>query len=386
MPKKIAKSYYKPKLNNNKKIMKGNIKKMLGLFLFIMVFTTSYGQGSQKFKVVLDAGHGGKDYGASYGGYIEKNIVLDVALKVGKILEKESDIEVIYTRKTDVFIELIDRPKIANKADANLFVSIHCNAEAKRTAHGAETFIMGLTKNASNLEVAKKENAVVDLEDNKEVYKNFDPNNPETLIAIKLMQEAYRQGSFEAAVAVQQGFTNGLKRNDRGVKDAPFWVLHGIAMPGILIEMGFISYKSEGAYLNSDKGKKDMSESIAKSIIKYKNEHFSSGGTSIVKTTPKSNDKDDVKPVAQPAKNGAVFKVQISASTTDLATTPSNFKGLNDISKLKDGKMVRYYYGEVSDYNEAKNLLNEAKDKGYKDAFLVAFKDGKKISVSEALK
>src|SRR5690606_20485882 len=139
--KKIAKSYYKPKLNNNKKIMKGDIKKMLGLFLFIMVFTTGYGQGSQKFKVVLDAGHGGKDYGASYGGYIETNIVLDVALKVGKILEKESDIQVIYTRKTDVFIELKDRPMIANKANANLFVSIHCNAEAKRTAHGAETFI-----------------------------------------------------------------------------------------------------------------------------------------------------------------------------------------------------------------------------------------------------
>src|SRR5690606_23551355 len=255
------------------------------------------------------------------------------------------------------------------------------NAEAKRTAHGAETFIMGLTKNASNLEVAKKENAVVDLEDNKEVYKNFDPNNPETLIAIKLMQEAYRQESFEAAVAVQQGFTGGLKRNDRGVKDAPFWVLHGIAMPGILIEMGFISYKSEGAYLNSDKGKKDMAESIAKSIIKYKKEHFSSGGSSSVKTAPKSNDNDSVKTTPQPAKNGAVFKVQIYAITTKLANTTSKFKGINNISKLKECKMVRYYYGEVSDYNEAKNLLSEAKDKGYKDAFLVAFKDGKKISV-----
>ena len=376
-------------------IMKGNTKKKLGLLLFLMVFTVSFGQDNGKFKVVLDAGHGGKDYGAMYNGFVEKNIALDVTLRVGKILEKESDIQVIYTRKTDVFIELKERPKIANKADANLFVSIHCNAETKKTAHGAETFIMGLTKNASNLEVAKMENAVWELEDDKTSYAGFDPNKPESLLKFQLMQEEYRGESFAAAVKVQHGLAKDLKRNDRGVKDAPFWVLHGVAMPGILIELGFLSYKSEGEYLNSEKGKSELAEAVARGIIEFKKENFTplSSISGYVKpaetTTPKTETPKETPkeaPVAQTAKNGAVFKVQIAAGSSDLATTPSNFKGLNNISKEKDGKVVKYYYGEVSDYNEAQNLLSEAKAKGYKDAFVVAFKDGKKISVNEALK
>ncbi|RYJ42509.1 N-acetylmuramoyl-L-alanine amidase [Flavobacterium beibuense] len=371
--------------------MKGNTKKKLRLLLFLMVFTVSFGQDSGKFKVVLDAGHGGKDYGAMYNGFIEKNIALDVTLRVGKILEKESDIQVIYTRKTDVFIELKERPKIANKADANLFVSIHCNAETKKTAHGAETFIMGLTKNASNLEVAKMENAVWELEDDKTSYAGFDPNKPESLLKFQLMQEEYRGESFAAAVKVQHGLAKDLKRNDRGVKDAPFWVLHGVAMPGILIELGFLSFKSEGEYLNSEKGKTELAEAVARGIIEFKKENFTplssiSGYVKPAETTTPKTETPKESPAAQTAKDGAVFKVQIAAGSSDLATTPSNFKGLNNISKEKDGKVVKYYYGEVSDYNEAQNLLSEAKAKGYKDAFVVAFKNGKKISVNEALK
>ena len=163
------------------------------LFSFLLVFisvSSVFAQSNNKFKVVLDAGHGGKDLGANYYGFLEKNIALAVALKVGKQLEKYPDIQVIYTRKTDVFVELIERARIANRANANMFLSIHCNAAPKGQAYGTETFVMGLTKNASNLEVAKKENAVITLEsDYKMKYEGYDPKSPESVIGITLLQE-----------------------------------------------------------------------------------------------------------------------------------------------------------------------------------------------------
>ena len=373
-------------------IMKGNLKTKLGSFILLMVFTASFGQGSSKFKVVLDAGHGGKDYGAVYHGFIEKNIALDVALKVGKILEKNSDIQIIYTRKTDVFIELEERPKIANRADANLFVSIHCNGEAKKSAYGTETFIMGLTKNASNLEVAKKENSVITLEkDYKVKYAGFDPNNPESMISFQLIQEEHRDQSIGMASKIQRGFTDGLKRKNRGVKEAPFWVLHKTAMPSVLIELGFLSYKQEGEWLNSEKGKNNLAESIAESILEYKKENYISASIDDYRQPAPQN---DVKPEPEktvsndnttPAK-GVTFKVQIAASGRDMATTPSNFKGLSDVSKSKEGSLVKYYYGETGSYDECRKLLEVAKGKGYNSAFVVAFRDGKSISVKEALK
>jgi N-acetylmuramoyl-L-alanine amidase len=222
------------------KAMRGNTKLKLAFFTFIVCCSTAFSQGNSKFRVVLDAGHGGKDYGAVYYGFIEKNIALNVTLKVGKLLEKDAGTQVLYTRKTDVFIELDERPEIANKADANLFVSIHCNGEAKKQAYGTETFVMGTTKNASNLEVAKKENAVISMEADKTKYAGFDPMRPETLIGIQLLQEAYVDQSIIVASKVQNGFTDDLKRKNRGVKQAPFWVLHKTAMPSILIELGFL--------------------------------------------------------------------------------------------------------------------------------------------------
>ncbi|MES2485594.1 MAG: N-acetylmuramoyl-L-alanine amidase, partial [Bacteroidota bacterium] len=257
--------------------MTGHKNLKLTFFTFIIFCGTILAQGNAKFRVVLDAGHGGKDYGAVYHGFIEKNIALNVALKVGKILEKEN-IEVIYTRKTDVFIELKERPNIANKADANLFVSVHCNGEAKKTAFGTETFFIGNSKNASNLDVAKKENSVVTLEANYKVkYGGFDPNDPESIIGITLGQEQNITQSIDLASKVQAVFTDDLKRKSRGVKSAPFWVLHKTAMPSILIELGFLSYKQEGEYLNSEAGQNELAASVAKAIVQYKKEFFVPG-------------------------------------------------------------------------------------------------------------
>lgn len=389
--------------------MKGNIKIKLALLLFIVSAGAAFGQGNSKFRVVLDAGHGGKDYGAIYHGFIEKNIALNVALKVGKILEKDAGTQVFYTRKTDVFIELNERPNIANRADANIFVSIHCNGEAKKAAYGTETFVMGNTKNASHLEVAKKENSVIILEkDSKTTYAGFDPNKPETLIGLFVQQEAYQNQSIDLASKVQDNFTDGLKRKSRGVKQAPFWVLHRSAMPSILIELGFLSYKPEGEYLNSEEGQDELAEQIAKAILQYKKEYFIPGNVDYTEpandvtpepvankpktetTRPKTETTrpkaETTKPKTEPAQTGVVFKVQISSSTNDLETLPKNFKGLDNVSKDKIGNGFKYYYGSTPNYSESKQLLEEAKAKGFTSAFVVAFKDGKKISVQEALK
>ena len=386
--------------------MKENTKIKLIFLLFIISTGLTYGQGDGKFKVVLDAGHGGKDFGAIYNGFVEKNIALNVALKVGKILEQDNSVQVIYTRKTDVFVELAERPDIANNANADMFISIHCNGEPKKAAFGTETFIMGATKNASNLEVAKKENAVIKLEKDKEKYEGFDPNRSEALVSTQ--PEATLNNRIDMASKLQDGFTSTLKRKNRGVKYAPIWVLNKIAMPGVLIELGYVSYEQEGAFLNSEDGQDDMAKAIAKAIQSYKKEYFKGGSSSVAKNdndndepvvavaTPRTQpveakpaDKPETKPVAasgSTASKGVVFKVQISASGKSLETVPENFKGLTNISKDASTAVIKYYYGATDTYNEAKELLNTAKEKGYTSAFVVAFKDGKKITVQEALK
>jgi N-acetylmuramoyl-L-alanine amidase len=382
--------------------MGGHMKLKLGFFTFIAFCNLALAQNSTKFKVVLDPGHGGKDYGAIYHDFIEKNIALNVALKVGKILEKDAGVDVIFTRKTDVFIELRERPEIANRAKANVFVSIHCNGEAGKTAFGTETFVFDSTKSASNLEVAKTENEVINLEkDHKLKYGGFNPDSPESIVGITIQQEAYRDQSIDLASRIEENFTEDLKRKKRGVKRAPFWVLHRTAMPSILIELGFVSYKSEGEYLNSDSGQDELAEAIAKAILSYKREYFASGTVAadeykdkdrepVVKQEVKS--KDDNKPVKNtPAVVAApsgdvIFKVQIAASGKTLELVPSNFNGLKNISKDASSSVIKYFYGETTDYNDAKTLLAEAKAKGYSSAFIVPFKDGKKIKIEEALK
>lgn len=368
-------------------------------FLIVIFFSISIAKAQNaKFKVVLDAGHGGKDYGATYHGNVEKNIALKTVLKVGEILEKDPNIIVVYTRNKDVFVELDDRANIANKSKANIFVSMHCNANANTSASGNETYVMGITRNASNLEVAKKENSVVTLEENYEIkYEGFDPNSPESVIGISILQEEYRELSVELAAKVQQAFTKKTSFRNRGVKEAGFLVLRKITMPRVLIEMGFVSNKEEGAFLNSESGQSKLAEAIANSILEYKKEYFISSSSVTDKNDSENKEDDKPKEIVvkkeetkvvstSSNKDNIVFKVQISASSRNLETTPSNFKGLKNVSKEKGSVIYKYYYEEASSYAEAKKNLEEAKEKGFDSAFIVAFKNGEKINISEALK
>ena len=381
--------------------------KLTTIFFFFSIAFYSYGQSNSKFKVALDAGHGAHDFGAVYNGHIEKNISLAIVLKVGKILEANPNIDVIYTRKTDVFIELVERSNIANRADANIFVSIHCNANKNAAADGTETYVMGLNKNASNLAVAKSENAVITLEkDYKQKYEGFDPNNPSSMIGMTLMQEEYLENSISLASKIQDQFTSGLNRKSRGVKQAPFMVLHKAYMPRVLIETGFISNPKDGAFLDSEEGQMQVAEAIADAIISYKKEYFGTGNNEPI-------DKPSKRVVEKPSKDsstftkqnkiieppvvktpeikkestGIIFKVQIAAVGKKIELLPSNFKGLKNVDvSTENGTFYKYTYGETSDYATAKRNLEEAKSKGFDSAYLIAFKDGKKISIQEAIK
>nr|WP_315250433.1 N-acetylmuramoyl-L-alanine amidase [uncultured Flavobacterium sp.] len=366
-------------------------------FLIVMLAVHGYGQ-SNDFKVTLDAGHGAHDFGANYSGRVEKNIALAIVLKVGKILESYQKIDVIYTRKTDIFIDLVERANIANRADSHIFVSIHCNANRNLAADGTETYVMGMNKIASNLEAAKKENAVITMEkDYKQKYEGFDPNSPETMIGMTLMQEEYLENSISLASKIEDEFAKlGKKLRQGGVKQAPFMVLHKAYMPRVLIETGFISNPAEGELLNSEDGQNDIAKAIANAIISYKYEFFGDGGaeifgekpSEILKENPvKSSEIPETnKPIIKKDTLGSIFKIQLSASKKRLALEPKNFKGLRDVSSVYEDNIYKYLYGETSDYENAKNQLREVKSKGYDSAFVIAFKNGKRISVQEAIK
>lgn len=380
-------------------------KNFKGLTLIVIALCTSaiFAQ-TPKFKVVLDAGHGGTDFGATYHGLAEKAIALSVTQKVGKILEKNPNIEVIYTRNSDIFIELNKRADIANSNKASIFVSIHCNANKNTSAEGYETYVMGVHRNASNLEVAKLENEVVTMEkDYKLKYNGYDPKNPETAIGTTLLQEEYMDNSISLASRVQNGMATNFGRKDRRVKQAGFLVLREIYMPRILIEMGFISNVREGNYMNSEVGQNEIATGIANAIISYKNEYYGAGKNEpqIEKYVPKTPEKPAVNEgisekvidrevtnvEANAPKQGIIFKVQIAASGKKLDLTPSNFKGLNNISVTTDtGTLYKYMYGNTSSYEEVKQNLAEAKAKGFEGAYIIAFKDGVKIKLQEALK
>ncbi|MFV8372167.1 N-acetylmuramoyl-L-alanine amidase family protein [Flavobacterium sp. LB2P74] len=382
--------------------------KIILTFILIIFSLIGYSQ-SNTFKVTLDAGHGAHDFGAVYEGRIEKNIALAVVLKVGKILEATPKMDVIYTRKTDVFIDLIERANIANRFNATIFVSIHCNANRNTAADGTETYVMGLSKVASNLEAAKKENSVITLEkDYKQKYEGFDPNSPETMIGMTLMQEEYLDNSISLASKVEDAFGDlGKKIRGGGVKQAPFMVLHKAYMPRVLIEMGFISNTFEGNKLNSEDGQNEIAKAIADAIISYKKEYFGNGEVEIFEERPsqKINEKpikDTVTPVkpkmisqakaeSTPVKKTVdnsipLFKVQLSATSKRIALIPKNFNGLKNISVAYENRVYKYMYGETSDYDEAKKQLGEAKEKGYDSAFLIVFKNGEKVNIQDVIK
>ncbi|MBD0778815.1 N-acetylmuramoyl-L-alanine amidase [Maribacter sp. ANRC-HE7] len=401
-----------------------------------------------KFVVVLDAGHGGHDPGNLGNGYLEKDIALKIVLNVGKILEANPDIKVIYTRKDDTFVDLFVRGEIANKANADLFVSVHCDSHSS-DAHGAGTFVLGLHANKQNFEIAKKENSVIYLEDNyADRYADYDINSPESIIGLTIMQEEFLDQSIALAKMIQDNFTGKLKRVNRKVKQAGFIVLHQTFMPSVLVETGFLTNKSEGAYLNSKKGQAEVGKAIADAILIYKkNVHTGIGyvpnkgiekelapkeavsipeqkespvdavvvipkkevppkpkpvaeevakepvsGSDVATTVQEDPDKERaaVKEEAPTVKKSGMpqisFKVQIMATAKDLELVPQNFKGLSRVAQEPFKNLFRYMYGNTHSFREAKMLKSNADIKGFSGSYIVAYKDGVRIPVAEALK
>ena len=367
-------------------LLKSRLKLFLILFSSLSLFAerqiihSKFKTNYQKpFVVVLDAGHGGHDSGNRGNGYFEKNIALNIALGIGKILQKNQDIKIIYTRKTDVFVKLVDRAKIANEADADLFISIHCDAFKSPAVFGAGTFVLGLHANQRNFEIAKRENSVIFYEEDYEKnYEGFDPNNPESVIGLTLMQEAYSNQSIEAADAIQRSFVSSLGRKNRTVKQAGFVVLKYTYMPSVLVEAGFLTDKKEGAYLNSKKGQNDIAKSIAKAIVNYKNDIEKS-------TIDEETFNQEKKITYYNTKEEIFFRVQIAASKNSIDLNAYNFNGLEPIHKIKDGGYFKYYFSKSKNYKQIQKEKKRAKKKGFKTAFIVAFKGDKQIKLSEAL-
>ena len=445
-------------------------------FLFILIFSLASpflsfanhldDRGKDgKFVVVLDAGHGGHDPGNLGNGYLEKNIALNIVLNIGAILERDPNIKVIYTRKDDTFVDLFVRGEIANKADADLFVSVHCDSHTSK-AYGAGTFVLGLHANKQNFEIAKKENSVIYLEDNyQQRYAEYDINSPESIIGLTIMQEEFLDQSIALAKGIQDNFSNKLKRNDRQVKQAGFIVLHQTFMPSVLVETGFLTNDEEGAYLNSKKGQAEMGKAIADAILVYRGSVMPGMAQSNEPLTPiaaepkkemekperqvvtkqeeaakpveevptavatgeqveqqakiqdikqenktqevlempatgdlEANKGTTAKPEVEPPSAASttvgnekkstniIFKVQLLASARDMDLRSDNFRGLNRLSRESYKNLYRYMYGNTDSYDEALLLKSNADAKGYPSSYIVAYKDGERIPVPEALK
>lgn len=354
-------------------------KLLLLSFALLVFFPSKKAQAQEKpFTVVLDPGHGGKDTGTTgtkrYKSKFEKDIVLAVALEVEKIMENElPNAKVILTRKEDVFIELKKRGEIANKANADLFISIHANA-ASYKAKGTETYVLGVHRNKTNLAVAKRENDVILLEEDYEKHYSYDPHSPASIISLTLMQEDYLDQSIRMAKIMENSFKNVGKRKIRGVKQAGFVVLHQTFMPSVLIEIGFLSNKNEEDFLRKKSGQKKIAQSIVSGIKKYKEESDKNSVQTFTKETTTTNYK------------GVVFKVQIASSSNKVSTKSYNFKGLKGIERVKVGRFYKYYMGNTSNYAEIKKSRQKAIEKGYKSAYIVAFKGKERISITELLK
>jgi N-acetylmuramoyl-L-alanine amidase len=368
--------------------MKKRLLQYFALVVSLLLFSSFYAPKNtttNPFVVVLDAGHGGHDPGNRGNGYKESEIALKIVLKLGAELEKNPNIKVIYTRKKDVFVELFERGAIANRADADLFVSVHCDSH-NTSAYGAGTFVLGLHANKRNLEVAKKENEVILLEENyRENYAGYDPNAPESFIGLTLMQEEYLDQSIMLASLIQDNFINKLKRKDRSVKQAGFIVLHQSYMPSVLVETGFLTNKEEGAYLNSKKGQSEMAVSIANAILSYK-KNIELATVDSKRAGDLSETNKTVTASEEKIYNGITFKVQLAASSKKLDPESRNFKGLGEISRHLEDDLYKYYYGNTSDYNKIQLMKDFAQRKGYPSCYVVAFKKGEKLKLSEVLK
>lgn len=379
-----------------------------GIIIFLILFSFLSGVSQEYMDVVvIDAGHGGKDPGAIGSKVKEKKITLAIALKLGDYIEEKlEDVKVIYTRKKDKFVPLHKRSEIANKNEADLFISIHCNATKSRRAYGAETYVMGPHKNEDNLEVAKQENASVLLEDNyKDQYDGFDPNSPEAHIIFSLYQNTYLDQSLKIADRVQTQFRERVSRHDRGVKQAGFLVLWQVAMPSILVETGFLSNLNEQQFLSSEKGQAYIASAIFRAFRNYKNKVESGieAPRDSLKEEKETKAKEDIaskqnsdeieKDVGghnneakkdKEEKDELFFAVQFATSTKKKAV--SSFDNVSDVKRYYQDGMYKYYTGHERSLNSAVSLQHKIQNLGYDDAFVIAFYKGERISVNEATK
>lgn len=361
--------------------------------LFIAITCTGYGL-AKDFVVVIDPGHGGKDVGAVGNKAKEKDINLGVALKLGDLIDSEyDDIEVVYTRDDDTFISLQERAEIANKAHGDLFISIHTNSVDRRsknrkTVHGAATYTLGLHRSDENLAVAKRENSVIELEDDYSVkYQGFDPNSTESYIIFELSQNKHLEQSVDFASLVQNHFGKA-GRKDNGVRQAGFWVLAKTSMPAVLIELDFICNPTQEKYLSSSSGQKELANAIFDAFREYKaaSDYYSLGNGGKMKDdkSHKHKVKDTVrkKEVKKDdnSYSGIIYKIQFLTSSKKLSGKSAFFKKLDSrkIDSYKENGIYKYTYGATSDKKEAAIILKEVRKK-HPEAFIVEFKDGKRI-------
>jgi len=367
----------------------------LGLLLLAALFVNPLFADDKKKKnnkirtIVIDPGHGGKDSGTMgtkrYTQY-EKHIALDISLKLGNYIKDAfPDIKIIYTRKTDVFLELWERTELANEKNADLFISVHCDGFTNPNPSGASVFVMGMSKLKANMDVAMRENSVMYLEDNfKEKYDGFDPKSPESYIVFSLMQNTFLDQSISIAEKIEDEFANRAKRKSRGLKQAPFYVISRVNMPSILIEAGFLTNPKEEDFLNTELGKDHIASAIFRGFRSYKESVDGSNISELDKSAVK--EKEIIKiptPKKEITTDKVVYKVQIGTYLKSMLSDKS-FMNLNAYEEIINGT-YKYYVGNAYNKVSADNLKFKMREKGFKGAFVVAFYQDKRISMQEAL-
>ena len=355
----------------------------------MLVFTLAVALAAKKgFTLVIDAGHGGHDAGALGTFSKEKNINLNVALAFGRLVENNCPgVNVIYTRKTDVFIPLHQRADIANRNKADLFISIHTNALPKGAkAMGLETYTLGMHRASDNFDVAKRENSVILIEkDYKQHYEGFDPSSSESYIMFEFLQDKNMAQSVELAKMVQKRTCAAAARPNKGVKQAGFLVLRETSMPSCLIELGFISTPSEEQFLNSDEGIANMGRGIYQAFCDYLAKYDKSFTVPFKPEFAEMKDDNKEQPQPEEVKDEApVFKVQILTSNVKLKSGSRQLKGRDDADFYKDGNIYKYTVGASTNYNEIYRLRKQLLDQ-FPEAFIIAFKGGQRMNVQKAI-
>ena len=374
---------------------------LLVTFLFVVADALA---ANGRFTLVIDAGHGGHDTGALGAKSKEKDINLTVALAFGRYVERNMpDVKIIYTRTTDVFIPLMERANIANKANADLFISVHTNAlPAGKIARGFETYSLGMHRAKDNLDVAMRENSVISMEKGYEqTYQGFDPKSSESYIIFEFIQGKNMERSVELARSIQNSVCRNANRPDKGVHQAGFLVLRETSMPSCLIELGFITTPDEEDLLNTPSRVDDIAKAIYDGFAQYKNKYDrrvavpyrpanGAAKNDIPTIVP---DQEPAKKVVEPTKKTVntskssvpIFKVQILVSNRALRSGDSHFKGETDFDSYQEGGMVKYTMGASTNYNEIYRLRKSLQDK-FPECFIIAFKDGQKCDVNQAIR